>query len=231
MAERVKNIGKVALTYKGAWVNTTQYGKLDTVYIESEKSTYIALEDNKGVNPVGNPNTWGVLAKAKYEVGQDDFENAVTTVLTTHDNVIKGKIDKADKWTTPIKLNGVDLDGTKDVTITAVPSNDTNLVHNTGNETIAGDKTFTSPIIGSIKTNIKPIENSVDLYKFSPKNNGIYFVTGTVAKTLVNAPFGSDAFFMDVKTSSDNNGNVYTTLSAISYTTAVAKNATNYFNR
>lgn len=225
MAERVKDIGKVALTYKGEWVNTTQYGKLDTVYIESEKSTYIALEDNKGVNPVDNPDTWGVLAKAKYEVGQEDFEKAVTTVLTTHDNVIKGKIDNADKWATPIKINGVDVDGTKDITITAVPSNDTNIVHRTGDETVDGEKTFVKPIVGGVKTNATDIPNGTDMYTFLPDKNGYYFIGDAKAATLVNPPFEGTGFFLEVVSSID--GTSYVSLVATAYNTMKKKVAMN----
>ena len=63
-----------------------------------------------------------------------------------------------------------------------VPSNDAQLVHKTGNETVAGDKTFTSPIIGTLKT--YEIKDGYDMNGY--KIDGIFFTNG--AKNLVNYP-------------------------------------------
>lgn len=62
------------------------------------------------------------------------------------------------------------------------PSNDAQLVHKTDNETIAGDKTFTSPIIGTLKT--YEIKDGYDMNGY--KTDGTFFTNG--AKNLVNYP-------------------------------------------
>lgn len=69
-----------------------------------------------------------------------------------------------------------------------LPSNDAQLVHNTGNETIAGDKTFTSPIIGTLKT--YEIKDGYDMNGY--KTDGTFFTNG--AKNLVNYPANASAW-------------------------------------
>lgn len=51
---------------------------------------------------------------------------------------------KADKLTTGAKINGTNFDGTTDIQVPA--SNDGQLVHKTGNETVGGQKTFNDAI-------------------------------------------------------------------------------------
>lgn len=61
-------------------------------------------------------------------------------------------------------------------------ANDARVVHNTGNETVAGDKSFTSPIIGTLKT--YEIKDGYDMNGY--KTDGTYFLNG--AKNIVNYP-------------------------------------------
>ena len=86
MAESTKNIGRVIMLYKGEYSPKTTYAKLDVVYQDSTKSSYISLQDNNlGKEPKDNPNFWGVISKAKYEVNDQDIKDAVTNVIATSD--------------------------------------------------------------------------------------------------------------------------------------------------
>lgn len=71
-----------------------------------------------GVNSIGNQNTTG---------------NAATA---TNADIAS----KAIALQTPRKINGTAFDGTADINVTA--SNDSDIVHKSGNETVDGDKTF-----------------------------------------------------------------------------------------
>ncbi|MBF7056272.1 collagen-like protein [Weissella confusa] len=85
--------------------------------------------DNSGMtlSSLGNPNFWGNGLYIQGVTG--------TNVSVSNPKVEMGKI--ATDWT-PAPED--------------VPSNDAQLVHKTGTETIAGDKTFTSPINGQLAT-------------------------------------------------------------------------------
>lgn len=86
MAESTKNIGRVIMLYKGEYSPATTYTKLDVVYQDSTKSSYISLQDNNiGKEPKDNPTFWGVISKAKYEVNDQDIKDAVTNVIATSD--------------------------------------------------------------------------------------------------------------------------------------------------
>lgn len=61
-------------------------------------------------------------------------------------------------------------------------------VNTTGNQTVAGDKTFTSPIIGTLKT--YEIKDGYDMNGY--KTDGTFFING--AKNLVNYPANASAW-------------------------------------
>lgn len=61
------------------------------------------------------------------------------------------------------------------------------VVHNTGNETIAGNKTFTSPIVGSLATRLATFTDFNDVSKNISAYNGNWFVGGT---SVANDPIG-----------------------------------------
>lgn len=88
MAE--KNIGRVVPNYKGDYDASAQYAKLDVVYHDDSKSSYVALADTRGENPYTTPSKWGVVARAKYQVGQQDLEAAVQAVINKSGVHIKG---------------------------------------------------------------------------------------------------------------------------------------------
>ena len=86
MAESTKNIGRVIMLYKGEYSPATTYTKLDVVYQDSTKSSYISLQDNNiGKEPKDNPTFWGVISKAKYDVNDQDIKDAVANVIATSD--------------------------------------------------------------------------------------------------------------------------------------------------
>ena len=86
MAESTKNIGRVIMLYKGEYSPKTTYAKLDVVYQDSTKSSYISLQDNNiGKEPKDNPTFWGVISKAKYDVNDQDIKDAVANVIATSD--------------------------------------------------------------------------------------------------------------------------------------------------
>ena len=74
------------MLYKGEYSPKTTYAKLDVVYQDSTKSSYISLQDsNIGKEPKDNPTFWGVISKAKYDVNSQDIKDAVTNVIATSD--------------------------------------------------------------------------------------------------------------------------------------------------
>ena len=74
------------MLYKGEYSPKTTYAKLDVVYQDSTKSSYISLQDNNiGKEPKDNPTFWGVISKAKYDVNGQDIKEAVANVIATSD--------------------------------------------------------------------------------------------------------------------------------------------------
>jgi len=102
---------------------------------------------------------------------------------------VQGNADSATNLQTPRKINGTNFDGTADINVNA--ANDSNLVHNTGNETVTGDKTFTGtttftkPIIGALKTKDVPFTDFNDVAKNMVKYSGTWNV-GT--QSIANSP-------------------------------------------
>ena len=93
MAESTKNIGRVIMLYKGEYSPKTTYAKLDVVYQDSTKSSYISLQDsNVGKEPKDNPTFWGVISKAKYDVNSQDIKDAVANVIASS-NFTVGNMD------------------------------------------------------------------------------------------------------------------------------------------
>lgn len=84
-----------------------------------------------GVNVKGNQDTSG---RSKNATNADHANNASSADLAT----------KAIALQTPRKINGTNFGGTADINVNA--ANDNNLVHLVGNETIAGDKTFSGKL-------------------------------------------------------------------------------------
>lgn len=81
---------------------------------------------------------------------------------------VQGNADTATKLQTPRKINGTNFDGTADINVPA--SNDSNIVHQTGTETIAGYKTFSgNTSFTDFTTFEKPIQGSlgVRIYPFT----------------------------------------------------------------
>lgn len=112
-----------------------------------EATNYIGVVEN------GSDLHWSKLAddsKLVHNTGSENVSGAKNffDVLTALSGIkgdvtgsLKGNADTATKLATARKINGTLFDGTADINVNA--SNDTDIVHKSSNETIAGDKTFT----------------------------------------------------------------------------------------
>lgn len=98
-----------------------------------------------GVNAKGNQDTSGRAANA---TNADRANSSASADIA----------NKAVALNTPRKINGTNFDGTADINVPA--SNDGDIVHKSGNETVNGDKTFTGnsiftkPIDGALTTRL-----------------------------------------------------------------------------
>lgn len=109
MAESTKNIGRVIMLYKGEYSPATTYTKLDVVYQDSTKSSYISLQDNNtGKEPKNNPTFWGVISKAKYDVNDQDIKDAVANVIATSDFKVGNMDIVTDKPSIDFHFNSAD---------------------------------------------------------------------------------------------------------------------------
>ncbi|WP_455646316.1 hypothetical protein [Leuconostoc sp.] len=123
-----------------------------------------------GVNTKGNQDTSGRAANA---TNADRANSAASADIS----------NKAVALNTPRKINGTNFDGTADINVNA--ANDSNLVHKTGDETIAGNKTFSSPIIGRFTSKDVDVTDFNDIAKTMYAHAGIVNVRGTA---LANSP-------------------------------------------
>lgn len=110
-----------------------------------------------------------------------------------------GNAATATKLQTARKVNGTPFDGTKDIAINA--ANDSNIVHQSGNESIAGNKTFTGTVTAGgtqlTDSGWKSLTPSVGGSVKYRKVNGIVYVQcssipslNNEGKTLVTLPAG-----------------------------------------
>lgn len=110
-----------------------------------------------------------------------------------------GNAATATKLQTARKVNGTPFDGTKDISINA--ANDSNIVHQSGNESIAGNKTFTGTVTAGgtqlTDSGWKSLTPSVGGSVKYRKVNGIVYVQcssipslNNEGKTLVTLPAG-----------------------------------------
>lgn len=126
-----------------------------------------------GVNSIGNQNTTG---------------NAATA---TNANLAT----KAVALQTPRKINGTNFDGTTDINVNA--ANDSNLVHRSGDENIAGVKsfsdetTFNKLINGALKTRLANFTNFSTVTTNMLQYAGLWYVLGG---TITGAPYSGSVF-------------------------------------
>jgi hypothetical protein len=110
-----------------------------------------------------------------------------------------GNAATATKLQTARKVNGTPFDGTKDISINA--ANDSNIVHQSGNESIAGNKTFTGTVTAGgtqlTDSGWKSLTPSVGgTVKYRKVNGIVYVEAGSIpslnneGKTLVTLPAG-----------------------------------------
>lgn len=101
---------------------------------------------------------------------------------------VQGNADTAAELQTSRKINGTNFDGTADINVNA--ANDSNLVHITGTETVAGDKTFTGSVRFSGDVNIVSAtarEQILDGYDINGYTDTYKYVING-ANNLVNYP-------------------------------------------
>ena len=113
-------------------------------YVDSHDSELQKMIDE------GDDERRNILTKFSDYILKSGNPQTVDTKLTFTEK-INGTTTRADALATPRTINGTNFDGTANISVKA--SNDSDLVHNTGNETVAGTKTFSSPIVGSITGN------------------------------------------------------------------------------
>ena len=118
-------------------------------------------------------------------------------VNTAGNQSTSGNAGSATKLKTARKINGTAFDGTKDINVNA--SNDSNLVHRNGNETIGGNKTFNGTVTaGGTKlsdTGWKNLASSSGSVKYRILNGVVYLsvlsAKGAIGSTIATLPAGA----------------------------------------
>lgn len=144
-------------------------------------------------SPVWNNTPWGGLSisggiqpsitntsgyyKATISLKANGYSTGIATGIQFRQDNLQGNITISN-----VKLEAGNVPTDWTPAPEDAPSNDAQLVHKTGNETIAGDKSFTSPIIGTLKT--YEIKDGYDMNGYN--TDGTYFLNG--AKNIVNYP-------------------------------------------
>jgi hypothetical protein len=126
-----------------------------------------------------------------------------------------GNADTSTKLKTPRKINGTNFDGTADINVNA--ANDANLVHNTGAETVAGNKTFTGianfsqQISGGLATRDATFTDLATVYASMNAYSGNWRVT---TGPIVGSPVSGGQYVLTVVNYGVNAGQIIiTTLS------------------
>ena len=157
----------------------TPSGGAENIILASDNETYIG-SNYQGGGVTGNWwkfGTDGILTapgtiKAPTFSGKlDGNATSATTATTT-----TGNAGTATKLGTARKINGTAFDGTKDINVKA--SNDSDIVHKSGDEAITGKKTFTNDMV------VKNIEVTGD-YKKSTDTEMINLPLSGVATATV----------------------------------------------
>lgn len=134
-------------------------------------------------------------------------DNTWTSTNTFNNKIIspagvQGNTDSATKLQTPRKINGTNFDGTADINVNA--ANDGSLVHNTGTETIAGDKTFTGSttftqwlITNGVKPKLATFTDMNQVASDMQTYNGLWYVKDT--QTIANDPIKGTYHIVEVQ--------------------------------
>lgn len=108
---------------------------------------------------------------------------------------VQGNTDTATKLQTPRKINGTNFDGTADINVNA--ANDSNLVHRTGDEYIAGGKSFSDEIAfnklinGALKTRLANFTSFATVTTNMLQYAGLWYILGG---TITGAPYSGSVF-------------------------------------
>lgn len=153
-------------------------------------------------NVSGNAGSATELQTAR-KIGGVNFDGTANINLpgvnTQGNQNTTGNAATATKLQTAHKVNGTPFDGTKDISINA--ANDSNIVHQSGNESIAGNKTFTGTVTAGgtqlTDSGWKSLTPSVGgTVKYRKVNGIVYVQCGSIpslnneGKTLVTLPAG-----------------------------------------
>lgn len=114
----------------------TKTVKLPVAYVHPN----VSQSDTTSAEAPNNGSTFDVVDSVKRNgQGHVTGVNTKTVTMPTQSN-ITGNAATATKLKTARKINGTAFDGTQDINVNA--ANDSDIVHKTGNESIAGTKTF-----------------------------------------------------------------------------------------
>ncbi|WP_270231065.1 phage baseplate protein [Lactococcus formosensis] len=115
----------------------TKTVKLPVAYVHPS----ISQSDTTSAESPNNGSTFNVVDSVKRNgQGHVTGVNTKTVTMPTQSN-ITGNAATATKLKTPRKINGTAFDGTQDINVKA--TNDSDIVHKSGDESIAGTKSFT----------------------------------------------------------------------------------------
>lgn len=129
--------GAVNTTADYTWTGTNTFNKkiIAPAGVQGNSDTATKLQNARLVGGVAFDGTSDIALPGVNVKGNQDTSgraaNATNADLATKTVALQ----------TPRKINGTNFDGTLDINVNA--ANDGSLVHNTGTETVAGDKTFT----------------------------------------------------------------------------------------
>jgi microcystin-dependent protein len=115
----------------------TKTVKLPVAYVHPS----VSQSDTTSVESPNNGSTFTAIDSVKRNgQGHVTGVNTKTVTMPTQTNVT-GNAATATKLKTPRKINGTDFDGTQDINVKA--TNDSDIVHKSGSESISGTKAFT----------------------------------------------------------------------------------------
>lgn len=118
----------------------TKTVKLPVAYVHPN----VSQSDTTSEEAPNNGSTFTAIDSVKRNgQGHVTGVNTKTVTMPTQTNVT-GNAATATKLKTPRKINGTDFDGTQDINVKA--TNDSDIVHKSGNESISGTKTFNNNV-------------------------------------------------------------------------------------
>lgn len=129
----------------------TKTVKLPVAYVHPS----VSQSDTTSAESPNNGSTFNVIDSVKINgQGHVTGVNTKTVTMPTQTNVT-GNAATATKLKTARKINGTDFDGTQDINVKA--TNDSDIVHKSGSETVSGSKAFTD----NVSLKFVPVTNNL----------------------------------------------------------------------